>query len=180
MAAEHRPGERGSAYDGTRASACKGSLPGSATITPVRMRPSIMRESSADVKRHTRRARVKLQGQVALVTGASRGIGRAIAVGLAAEGAHVALNYVSRPAAAVAVQEAIRALGREGLPVQADVAVAADVERMVAQVLDRFGRIDVLVNNATLHRGRRVYRLPEREWDAVLDSCLKGASHCCQ
>ena len=72
--------------------------------------------------------------------GASRGIGRAIAVGLAAEGAHVAINYVSRPDAAVAVQEAIGALGREGLPVQADVAVAAEVERMVAQVwtaLDR-------------------------------------------
>jgi len=123
---------------------------------------------------------VKLQGKVALVTGASRGIGRAIALGLAAEGAHVAINYVSRPDAAIAVQEAIGALGREGLPVQADVAVATEVEHMVAQVLDRFGQIDVLVNNATLHRGRRVHRLPESEWDAVLDSCLKGTYHCCQ
>ena len=139
-----------------------------------------MRESGADVKRYTRRARVKLQGKVALVTGASRGIGRAIAMGLAAEGAHVAINYISRSEAAVAVQEAIGALGREGLPVQADVAIAAEVERMVAQVLDRFGQIDVLVNNATLHRGRRVHRLPESEWDVVLDSCLKGAYHCCQ
>ena len=99
---------------------------------------------------------MQLQGKVALVTGASRGIGRAIAVGLAAEGAQVAINYVSRPDAALAVQEAIAALGREGLPVQADVAVAAEVERMVGQVLERFGQIDVLVNNATLHRGRRV------------------------
>ena len=139
-----------------------------------------MRERSADVKRHTRRERVQLQGKVALVTGASRGIGRAIAVGLAAEGAQVAINYVSRPDAALAVQEAIAALGQEGLPVQADVAVAADVERMVGQVLNRFGQIDVLVNNATLHRGRRVHRLPESDWDAVIDSCLKGAYHCCQ
>ena len=75
---------------------------------------------------------MKLQGKVALVTGASRGIGRAIALGLAAEGAHVAINYVSRLDAAVAVQEAIGALGREGLTVQADVAVAAEVERMGA------------------------------------------------
>jgi len=92
----------------------------------------------------------------------------------------VAINYVSRSDAAVAVQGAIRTLGREGMPVQADVAVVADVQRMVTQVLDRFGQIDVLVNNATLHRARRVHRLPESEWDAVIDSCLKGAYHCCQ
>ncbi|HEY7496820.1 MAG TPA: SDR family NAD(P)-dependent oxidoreductase, partial [Candidatus Tectomicrobia bacterium] len=122
---------------------------------------------------------MKLQGKVALVTGASRGIGRAIAIGLAAEGAHVAINYVSRPDAAIAVQDAIGALGREGFPVRADVAVAAEVEHMVTQVLGRFGQIDVLVNNATLHRGRRVHRLPESDWDAVIDSCLKGAYHCC-
>ena len=123
---------------------------------------------------------MQLQGKVALVTGASRGIGRAIALGLAAEGAHVALNYVSRPDAAAAVQEAVRELGREGLPVQADVAVAADVTRMMARVVEHFGQIDVLVHNATLHRGRRVHRLPESDWDAVIDSCLKGAYHCCQ
>src|SRR5262249_33328053 len=123
---------------------------------------------------------VKLQGKVALVTGASRGIGRAIAQGLAAEGAHVAINYISRPDAAAEVQEAVRGLGREGLPVQADVAVAADVARMMAQVMEHFGRVDVLVNNATLHRGRRVHKLPESDWDAVIDSCLKGAYHCCQ
>jgi 3-oxoacyl-[acyl-carrier protein] reductase len=140
----------------------------------------IMRERRADVKHQERRARVKLQGQVALVTGASRGIGRAIALGLAAEGAQVAINYVSRPDAAAEVQTALSTLGREGLPVQADVAVAEEVARMVAQVLAHFGQIDVLVNNATLHRGRRVHRLPESDWDAVIDSCLKGAYHCCQ
>jgi 3-oxoacyl-[acyl-carrier protein] reductase len=142
--------------------------------------PEIMGERREDVKHQIRRAQVKLQGKVALVTGASRGIGRAIALGLATEGAQVAINYVSRPDAAAEVQEAVRVLGREGLPVQADVAVAEDVERMVTQVLDHFGQIDVLVNNATLHRGRRVHRLPESDWDAVIDSCLKGAYHCCQ
>src|SRR5262249_43809036 len=120
---------------------------------------------------------VTLQGKVALVTGASRGIGRAIALGLAAEGAQVAINYVSRPDAAAEVQAAIRGLGREGLPVQADVAVAADVTRMMAQITGHFGQIDVLVNNATLHRGRRVHKLLESDWDAVIDSCLKGAYH---
>ncbi len=123
---------------------------------------------------------MKLQRKVALVTGASRGIGRAIALGLAAEGAQVAINYVSRPDAAAEVQAAMRGLGREGLPVQADVAVAADVARMMAQVVEHFGQIDVLVNNATLHRGRRVHKLLESDWDAVIDSCLKGAYHCCQ
>lgn len=123
---------------------------------------------------------MKLRHKVALVTGASRGIGRAIALDLAAEGAHVALNYVSRPDAAAEVEESIRALGRIGIPVQADVASAAEVQRMVTQVLRHFGQIDILVNNATLHRGRRIQHLPESDWDAVIDSCLKGAYHCCQ
>src|SRR5262249_23850340 len=74
----------------------------------------------------------------------------------------------------------MRGLGKEGLPVQADVAVAADVARMMTQVLGHFGQIDVLVHNATLHRGRRGQRVPERDWDAGIDSCLKGAHHCCQ
>lgn len=123
---------------------------------------------------------MKLRGKVALVTGASRGIGRAIALDLAAEGADVALNYLSRAEAAAEVQETIARLGRHGFPVQADVAVGADVVRMVSQVLAHFGRIDILVNNATLHRGRRIQRLPESDWDTVLDSCLKGTYHCCQ
>ena len=123
---------------------------------------------------------MRLQGKVALVTGASRGIGRAIALDLAAHGAQVGVNYISRPDAADVVCELIRAAGQEALPVQADVALANDVARMVAQVLDHFGQIDILVNNATLHRGRLVHKLPERDWDAVINSCLKGAYHCCQ
>jgi len=92
----------------------------------------------------------------------------------------VGVNYISRPDAADVVCKLIRAAGQEALPVQADVALANDVARMVAQVLDHFGQIDILVNNATLHRGRLVHKLPERDWDAVINSCLKGAYHCCQ
>jgi 3-oxoacyl-[acyl-carrier protein] reductase len=71
-------------------------------------------------------------------------------------------------------------MGRRALPIQADVAEAAEVERMAAEAVEAFGHIDILVNNATLHRGRRVEKLPESDWDAVIDSCLKGAYHCCR
>jgi 3-oxoacyl-[acyl-carrier protein] reductase len=123
---------------------------------------------------------VRLAQKVALVTGASRGIGRAIALALAQEGARVVINYVHRADAAAEVKDAVQALGQEALTVQADVAVADDVARMVTQALDRFGRLDILVNNATLHRGRLVHKLPAADWEAVIDSCLKGAYHCCQ
>lgn len=123
---------------------------------------------------------MQLHGQVALITGASRGIGRAIALGLAAEGAHVVVNYAQRADAAAAVCDAVRALGADALPLQADVTVAEDVERMVTQTLAHFGRLDILVNNATLHRGSLVHKLPEHDWDAVIDSALKGAYHCCR
>ena len=123
---------------------------------------------------------MSLQGQVALVTGASRGIGRATALALAAAGARVAVNFVNRREAAVEVGREIRALGQESLLVQADVAARQEVERMMAHVLDRFGRIDILVNNATLHRGGKVHRLLEDDWQRVMDSCLTGAFHCCR
>jgi 3-oxoacyl-[acyl-carrier protein] reductase len=123
---------------------------------------------------------VKLQGKVALVTGASRGIGRAIALDLAAAGASVAINYVQRTDAADEVKAAITSRGQDALAVRADVARAEDVERLVTQVLAHFGHIDILVNNATIHRGRLVHKLPEADWNAVIDSCLKGTYHCCQ
>lgn len=121
-----------------------------------------------------------LTGKVALVTGASRGIGRAIALDLARHGAAIVVNYRQNTTAAEAVKQAIEQRGRAAITVQADVARAADVERLVGQTLATFGRIDILVNNATLHRGRLVHKLPEQDWDAVIDSCLKGAYHCCQ
>jgi 3-oxoacyl-[acyl-carrier protein] reductase len=123
---------------------------------------------------------MSLEGKIALVTGASRGIGRAVARALAAAGAHVAVNFVNRCDAALEVQREIEALGRECILAQADVAAKQDVERMTSLVLDHFGRVDVLVNNATLHRGGRVDRLSESDWQSVIDSCLGGAFHCCQ
>ena len=123
---------------------------------------------------------MSLDGKVALVTGASRGIGRAAAIALAAAGAQVAVNFVSRRDAALEVEREIKALGRESLLVQADVAAGQDVERMISHVLGHFGRIDILVNNATLHRGGKVHRLLESDWESVMDSCLRGAFHCCQ
>ena len=123
---------------------------------------------------------MSLKGKVALVTGASRGIGRAIALALAAAGAQVAVNFVNRRDAAMAVKKEIQVLGQESLLGQADVAVKQDVERMISHVLHHFGQIDILVNNATLHRGGKVHRLPESDWESVMDSCLRGAFHCCQ
>ena len=123
---------------------------------------------------------MSLKGKVALITGASRGIGRAVAVALAKAGAQVAVNFVNRHDAAMEVKREIQALGHESLLVQADVAARQDVERMISHVLGHFGRIDILVNNATLHRGGKVHRLPESDWESVMDSCLRGAFHCCR
>ena len=123
---------------------------------------------------------MSLKGKVALVTGASRGIGRAVALALAATGAQVAVNFVNRRDAAMAVRKEIQMLGQESLLVQADVAAKQDVKQMISHVLDHFGQIDILVNNATLHRGGKVHRLPESDWESVMDSCLRGAFHCCQ
>ena len=124
---------------------------------------------------------MSLRGKVALVTGASRGIGRAVTLALAAAGAQVAINFVNRHGAAMAVKKEIQALGgQESVLVQADVAVKQDVERMISHVFDHFGQVDILVNNATLHRGGKVHRLRESDWESVMDSCLRGAFHCCQ
>ncbi len=88
---------------------------------------------------------MRLAGKVALVTGGSRGNGRAMALGLAREGADVAINYRSHEAEALAVVEEIRAMDRQAIPVQADTSNAGQVRAMVARVLEGFGRIDVLV-----------------------------------
>jgi 3-oxoacyl-[acyl-carrier protein] reductase len=118
---------------------------------------------------------VRFDGKTALVTGASRGIGRAIALRLASEGANVVVNYNANTSAANAVAKEIEALGRQACVVQADVAVPADVERLVQSVLEKFSRIDVLVNNAGITRDTLIMRMSEDDWDAVLDTNLKSA-----
>jgi 3-oxoacyl-[acyl-carrier protein] reductase len=117
----------------------------------------------------------RFEGKVALVTGASRGIGRAIALRLASEGASVVVNYRSNASAAGAVCEEITAQGSQACVVQADVAHPADVERLVKSALDAFGRIDVLVNNAGITRDTLIMRMSEDDWDSVIDTNLKSA-----
>ena len=119
-----------------------------------------------------------LDGKVALVTGASRGIGRAIAIRLAAEGAKVAINFAGNTEKAEAVKAEIEAAGGEALLVQANVADAAAVEEMVAKVVDAFGGIDVLVNNAGITRDGLLVRMKDEDFDAVLDTNLKGVFYC--
>jgi 3-oxoacyl-[acyl-carrier protein] reductase len=117
----------------------------------------------------------RFDGKSVLVTGASRGIGRSIALRLASEGANVAVNYNANADAATAVADAIKALGREACVVQADVARAPEVERLVQTALQAFSRIDVLVNNAGITRDTLLMRMSEDDWDVVLDTNLKSA-----
>lgn len=116
-----------------------------------------------------------LDGRTALVTGASRGIGRAVALGLAEAGADVAVNYLTQRAAAEEVAAEIRNMGRRCLVVPGDVASADDARRMVDQVLAEWGRLDILVNNAGVTRDDLLVRMKEEDWDTVLNVDLKGA-----
>ena len=117
---------------------------------------------------------MRLEGKVALVAGGARGIGRAIALGLAREGADVAILYVRNPAAATEAVTAIQGLGRRGLAVQADVANKAQVQAAVAQVEERLGPIEVLVSNAGVQKRIFFLDLPEEDWDWIVGTNLKG------
>jgi 3-oxoacyl-[acyl-carrier protein] reductase len=116
----------------------------------------------------------KLSGRVALVTGASRGIGRAIALALAEAGADVAVNYRVRATDAEAVCQAIDALERRSIAIAADVSVAADVHRLVRDVRTALGPIDILVNNAGIARPQKLDEITEADWDEIVDGNLKS------
>ncbi|HYH94160.1 MAG TPA: 3-oxoacyl-[acyl-carrier-protein] reductase [Candidatus Saccharimonadales bacterium] len=118
---------------------------------------------------------IDLTGKSALVTGGSRGIGRAIAIRLATQGADVALSYKGNAAAAAETTAAIEALGRRALAVQGDVSDSASAETVVKATLEAFGKIDILVNNAGITRDDLIMRMTEEAWRSVLETNLFGA-----
>lgn len=119
-----------------------------------------------------------LDGKTALVTGASRGIGRAIALCLAAEGARVAINYAGNVKAAEEVKASIEAAGGTAILCQADIADSTAVEAMIADVVKEFGTIDILVNNAGITRDTLLMRMKDEDFAKVLDTNLKGVFYC--
>lgn len=119
-----------------------------------------------------------LNDSVAIVTGSGRGIGRAIALELAAAGAKVVVNYAGRVDKAEETVKLIREAGGECIAVQADVSQATDVDRLIKTTLDHFGKINILVNNAGITRDSLLLRMKEADWDAVLATNLKGVFLC--
>jgi 3-oxoacyl-[acyl-carrier protein] reductase len=117
---------------------------------------------------------MELEGKVAIVTGGTRGIGRAIALDLAANGADVALNYRKSADLAVELAQTLQGMGRRALVVQADVSSFTDAQVMVEKVLDAFGRLDILVNNAGMNWDGVVWKMTEEQWDRVIEVDLKG------
>jgi NAD(P)-dependent dehydrogenase (short-subunit alcohol dehydrogenase family) len=126
---------------------------------------------------HTGRS---LEGQAALVTGAATGIGRAIAGALAREGCSVAVNYIGAPEPADETAGELLAFGVDAFAVQADVRDAAGVKRMADAAAERFGRLDLLVNNAAVQTEGALLDVTEEDWDRVIDTNLKGTFLCTQ
>ncbi len=121
-----------------------------------------------------------LTGKVAIVTGGSRGIGRAIAEDLAANGAKVVVNYNSNATAAEEVVSAIKATGGDALAVQANVADFEQAQQLIKATTDAFGQVDILVNNAGTTRDTLLMLMKEDQWDEVLDINLKSVFNCCK
>ncbi|MEW5858005.1 MAG: 3-oxoacyl-[acyl-carrier-protein] reductase [Cyanobacteriota bacterium] len=120
----------------------------------------------------------RLRGQVAIVTGASRGIGRAIALELASAGANIAINYASSSGAAEEVVSEITAAGGSAIALQADVSKADQVDALLNTVMEKWNRVDVLVNNAGITRDTLLLRMKPEDWQAVIDLNLTGVFLC--
>lgn len=121
-----------------------------------------------------------LEGKNAIVTGGSRGIGTAICLDLAANGANVALNYRKSASEAQHVVEEIRRMGRKALAIQADVSSFPDAQRMVEEVVREFGSLEILVNNAGINWDGVIWKMSEEQWDAVIKVDLKGTFNYCR
>ena len=122
----------------------------------------------------------RLEGRAAVVTGGGRGIGRAICVAFAKEGADVIVNYASKDQPAQEVVEMIKKIGRKGVAVKGNVAIKADADRIIQTAIDNFGKIEILVNNAGVSKPNMLYKMTEEQWNEVIDIHLKGPFLCIQ
>jgi 3-oxoacyl-[acyl-carrier protein] reductase len=120
----------------------------------------------------------QLQDRVAIVTGASRGIGRAVALALAEQGAKVVVNYASSSMAADEAVKTISEMGEDAIALQADVSKSDQVDKLIEQTQEKFGRIDILVNNAGITRDTLLLRMKPEDWQAVIDLNLTGVFLC--
>ncbi len=123
---------------------------------------------------------IDLSNKTALVTGGSRGIGRAAAIKLASRGAKVAINYNVNKTAALRVIEEINEINQVAIAMPGDVAKSADVKAIINETIDKLGSLDILINNAGITRDNLLIRMKEDEWNAVLDTNLKGTFNCIQ
>lgn len=123
---------------------------------------------------------MRLKGKVAVITGSSRGVGRAVALAYAREGASIVVNYASNKNAAGEVVAAIKEMGGRAIAFRADVAKAAEAEALVQTTIEQFGGLDILVNNAGFSRPAMLLKMSEEQWDQVLDVHLKGTFFCTQ
>lgn len=117
----------------------------------------------------------RLEGKVAIVTGGTRGVGKAIALAYAREGADVAINYTRSQDAALAIVDEVKKMGRKGLSFKVDVADRKQVQEMVDKVIGECGRVDILVNNAGISQPAMLHKMTEEQWDSVVDVHLKGS-----
>lgn len=122
----------------------------------------------------------RLADRVAIVTGGNTGIGRAVALAYADEGAHVAIAWVTREAEARSLVEAVERKGRQAMAVRCDVTVEADVQTLVRSVYDRFGRIDILVSNAGIQKPQALTETTVEDWDRMIAVHMRGAFLCCR